>query len=488
MNIRSTCKMLGGLLLFLGVMLLTPIPFALFHRDGDWDSFVLSSALALAAGGFLFLFFRREEEISYREGFGIVTFGWIAFALFGALPFVFSGAIPNMIDAFFESMPGFTTTGASVVTDFDGLSESIFFWRAMTHWLGGMGIIVLSIAILPFLGVGGMQLFEAEVPGPTADRLSPRIQTTAKLLWGVYFLLTFAETILLMTGGMDFHDAVCHAFATMATGGFSTRSASVGAYDSHYINGVITFFMVMAGANFSLHYMALRGRFRSYFRSQEFLFYGGVLLVAFVAMAFLNRRIYPDAGTNASHAAFQVTSIMTTTGFATADFERWPVLGQYILITLMFLGGCAGSTGGGMKNVRVLLLVKHAYVQLFRLNHPRGVRILKLDGKAVPDAVMQSILGFFALYIGIFVVSSLLMAALGLDLITAGASVVACLSNIGPGLGEVGPTDHYAHVPAAGKLLLTLCMLLGRLELFTVLVLLFPSFWKKWEGGRQRQA
>ena len=479
MNLRATLHVLGGLLVFLGLTLLAPVPFSLFYRDGAALAFLSASAASLATGAGLYFLYRHENAISYREGFGIVSFGWLAFALFGALPYLFTGSIPNPVDAFFESMSGFTTTGATVITQFDSIPESIFFWRATTHWLGGMGIIVLSLAILPFLGVGGMQLFEAEVPGPTADRLSPRIQTTAKVLWLVYFIFTFAEVVLLMVGGMNLYEAVCHSFATMATGGFSTEAASIGAYSNRFIHWVITFFMVMAGISFSLHYHAFRGRIRTYWKSEEFRFFVLVLGAAFLVIFMMNRPVYSGVHANVCDTAFQVASIATTTGFATADFEKWHVVCQYVLVVLMFLGGCAGSTGGGMKNVRVLLLIKHAYVQIFRLIHPRGVRILKLDHKPVPDEVMQSILGFFALYIGLFIVASLIMAALGLDMVTAGASVVACLSNIGPGLGDVGPTDHYAHVGHIGKLVLSACMLLGRLELFTVLVLFFPSFWRK---------
>jgi trk system potassium uptake protein TrkH len=342
-----------------------------------------------------------------------------------------------------------------------------------------MGIIVLSLAILPILGVGGMQLFEAEVPGPTTDRLRPRIQDTAKLLWGVYFLITAAEVAALMLGGVNFYEAVCHAFTTMATGGFSTRNGSVGELGGSYVHVVVTFFMFLAGVNFSLHFQALRGKVGSYFRSEEFRFYLGVLAASVLLLFLFNRRVYQDPLTNLRDSAFQVASLMTTTGYGTADYELWPVLAQYILVALMFVGGCAGSTGGGMKNVRVLLLAKHSFLQLSRLIHPRRIRLLKIDEKAVSGEVIQSILGFFALYIGIFVFASLGMAALGLDLVTAGASVIACLSNIGPGLGQVGPTDNFAHLPQAGHVLLSFCMLVGRLEVFTVLVLVFPSFWRK---------
>ncbi|MFH1680077.1 MAG: potassium transporter TrkG [Candidatus Eisenbacteria bacterium] len=479
MDIRATLRILGGLLVFLSLTLLTPILFSLWFHDGQALTFLLSAGVSALLGAGLFFFFSAEKGISYREGFAIVTLGWLSFALIGSLPYLFSGVISNPIDAFFESMSGFTTTGATVFTDFDAVPKSIFFWRAATHWLGGMGIIVLSLAILPLLGVGGMQLFDAEVPGPTADRLSPRIQTTAKLLWGVYFLFTFAEVLLLVVGGMGFYEAICHAFATMATGGFSTEAASVGAYPSRFIHWTVTFFMLLAGISFSLHFHALRGRLRGYWRSEEFRFFLGVLFAAFLIVFFLNRSRYDGIHANACDSAFQVVSIATTTGFCTADFEEWHVLAQYVLVVLMFLGGCAGSTGGGMKNVRVLVFIKQAYVQIFRLIHPRGVRVLKLDHKAVPDEIVQSVLGFFALYVGIFVVASLAMAAIGLDLVTAGASVVACLSNIGPGLGEVGPADHYGHVSLPGKLILSACMLLGRLEILTVLVLFFPSFWRK---------
>jgi trk system potassium uptake protein TrkH len=309
----------------------------------------------------------------------VVTLGWLVYSLFGALPFLFSGAMSSPIDACFETMSGFTTTGATILPALEHLPQSILFWRALTHWLGGMGIIVMSLAILPMLGVGGMQLFKAEVPGPTADRLKPRIQDTTKLLWGVYVLLTAVETVLLMFGGMSFFDALCHAFATLATGGFSTRNASIGAYDSAYIDWVITFFMFLAGVNFSLHYHALRGRLREFWRNEEFRFYLTITLGVTGLLVILNQgRVYASFLDNLRYSAFQTTSILTTTGFGTANYETWPVLAQYLLVFLMFIGGCAGSTGGGMKVARILLLFKHAQVQLYRLIHPRAVRLVKL--------------------------------------------------------------------------------------------------------------
>jgi len=478
-NIRLTLHVLGWLLVFMGAMLLFPTVFSIWFADGELLNFLASAVITSGTGFLLLRRFRTTRQLTLREGFGIVTFGWLGFAVFGALPFLFSGVLTNPIDALFESMSGFTTTGSTVITDLEIVPESILVWRSLTQWLGGMGIIVLSLAILPVLGIGGMQLFEAEVPGPTSDRLRPRIQDTAKLLWGVYFLITAAEVVLLMFGGMSFYEAVCHAFTTMATGGFSTENASIGAWNSTYIHLVIMFFMFLAGVNFSLHFHALRGRPGNFFKSEEFRFYLGLIATAVLILFVFNLTVYDNAATSLRDAAFNAVSIMTTTGYCTADYELWPVLSQYILITLMFVGGCAGSTGGGMKVVRVMLLLKHSVLQVTRLIHPRQIRILKMDHKPVGDDVVQGILGFFALYIGIFLFASLIMAALGVDLVTSGASVIACLSNIGPGLGAVGPTDNFAALPALGKIVLTLCMLFGRLEVFTVLVVFFPAFWRR---------
>ena len=480
MNIQLTLRILGALLLFLAAALLFPIPFALYFHDGAATAFLWSAGISFLVGLTLFRLCRSERDLSIREGFAIVSFGWLFYAIFGALPFILSGAIPSPLDAMFETMSGFTTTGASILTEVESLPESILLWRSLTQWLGGMGIIVMSLAILPMLGVGGMQLFKAEVPGPTADRLKPRIQDTAKLLWSVYVLLTGMETVLLMFGGMNLHEALCHSFATLATGGFSSRNASVAAYDSAYIDWVVTLFMFLAGVNFSLHYQALRGRLREVHRNEEFRTYLGITLVAIIVLMMFNfSSVYGSFFENLRYSAFQAVSIMTTTGFATADYEVWPVIGQYLLVFLMFIGGCAGSTGGGMKVARMLLLFKHAHVQLFRLIHPRAIRLVKLGNIPVDREVMQAILGFFALFMGVFVFASFLMAASGMDLVSAGAAVIATLSNIGPGLGSVGPTDNYAHIAPFGKSVLMFCMLLGRLELFTVLVLFFPTFWRK---------
>lgn len=478
MNLRLTLHVIGGLLLFLGAMLLAPIVVSLFYRDGQALWFLLSAVLTAGTGYALYRGFRRREEVTLREGFAIVTFTWIAFAVFGSLPFLLSGSLANPIDAFFESMSGFTTTGASVMTDIEANPKSVLFWRALSQWLGGMGIIVLSVAVLPLLGVGGMELFQAEMAGPTADRLTPRIQDTARLLWVAYAVITAAGVLLLWFGEMDFFDALCHTFAAVATGGFSTRNASMGAFGS-YSQTVVILLMLAGGTSFSLHYFALRGNFRRYWDNEELRWYLGLLASALVLLVIVNWRGYDNPLINLRDAAFESVSILTTTGFVTADAERWPMLAQGAIFALMFFGGCAGSTAGSLKQVRIVLLFKHAMLQTRRLVHPRQVTVLKLDHRAVSRDVLEGVLGFTVLFFGVFIVSALLLNAAGLDLVTAGSAAIACLSTVGPGLGEVGPLDNYAALPYFAKLTLCGVMLLGRLEVFTVLVLFTVSIWKK---------
>ncbi|MCK6483426.1 MAG: TrkH family potassium uptake protein [Phycisphaerae bacterium] len=480
MNPRLTLHVLGGLLLFLGATLLTPIPFSLYYRDGQVVCFLLSAAVTGVAGGLLFWRFRGRErqEVTLREGFAIVTFGWIGVALFGALPYLFSGTLANPVDAFFESMSGFATAGASVFTDVEAAPRGVLFWRALTHWIGGMGIIVLGVAILPLLGVGGMQLFEAEAPGVTADRLAPRIQDTARLLWGVYALITAVGVIFLWLGEMDFFDALCHTFAAVATGGFSTRNASVGAFGT-YSQIVLMVVMIAGGANFSLHFYALRGRVRGFWQSDEFRVYVGLLVGITLIIFLFNWPRYGGPLLNLRDSAFTVTSIVTTTGFVTADYERWHIFPQGLLFAVMFVGGCAGSTAGGLKVVRFVLVIRLALLQTARMLHPRHVRVLRLDHRPVSQDIMQDVLAFTVLFFGVFIVASLLLNAAGVDIVSAGSAVVACLSTVGPGLGAVGPMDNYAGLPAFAKIVLCLVMLLGRLEISTVLVLFYASFWKK---------
>jgi trk system potassium uptake protein TrkH len=423
---------------------------------------------------------RFDKDLRPKEGFAIVTFGWLSFAVFGSLPFLLSGAIPSFTNAFFETMSGFTTTGATILEDIERLPHGILFWRSLTHWIGGMGIIVLSLAILPFLGVGGMQMYRAEVPGPTADRLTPRIAQTAKILWGVYFAFTAVEAVLLMFGGMSLFDALCHSFGTLATGGYSTQNGSIGSYGSAYIDYVVIFFMLIAGTNFALHYRFIRGDFKAYFRNQEFLFFMSLVALATLLIG-IDTYVthYGTLGETVQKSLFQVTAILTTTGYGTADYEQWSFSSQFILFMLMFFGGCAGSTGGGIKMLRVHVLVKSVFAEITRLVHPHAVVPVRIGGQTVPREVVANIVGFFILFVMIFVVSVFIMSAMGLDMATSFGSVAATLSNIGPGLGAVGPTDNYAHIPTVGKWFLTFLMLSGRLEVYTVIILLSPSFWKK---------
>ena len=471
----------GLILLCVGLCMFLPLACGWYYDDTSVAPLFLSLCVTVLAGAFLMFAFKRPKPlvINHREGMVIVSLGWAACAFFGALPFALGG-FPSFTDAFFESVSGFTTTGASILTNIEALPKGLLFWRSLTHWLGGMGIIVLTIAILPFLGVGGMQLYKAEVPGPVADKLQPRIKDTAMSLWKVYVLFTVIQVVLLMFGGMDLFESICHSFGTMATGGFSTRNTSIAAYDSAYIDGVITFFMLVAGVNFALHFQLFRGRPLAVWRDPEFRFFVILVLVLTVVVTVsIQGSSYPSWFEALRFGSFQVASILTTTGYATADYELWLPLSQGVLLLCMFIGGCAGSTAGGIKCMRVMLLFKHAYRELFRLVHPRAVLPLKFGPKLVKEEVLTSIWGFFVLFIVLFVLSALALAAMGVDVLTSFAAVVACIGNIGPGLGEVGPVDNYAAIPTLGKWVLSFCMLLGRLEIYTVLVLFVPEFWRK---------
>jgi trk system potassium uptake protein TrkH len=409
-----------------------------------------------------------------------VTLGWLAAGGVGAVPFIISGSISPFTDAYFESLSGFTTTGASILSNIEKLPEGILLWRSLTQWLGGMGIIVLSIAILPFLGIGGMQLYKAEIPGPVVDKLKPRISDTAKTLWKVYIFITGLQIALLAAGRMSLFDAVCHAFCTMPTGGFSPKNASIAHYNSPYLDAVTIVFMLLAGINFSLHYRFLKGEGKVFGRDPECRVFMSMVGIFILLVTFdIYGNVYSSVQEAFRYAAFQVSSIITTTGFVTADYDTWPSFSRYLLVLCMLLGGMAGSTGGGMKTMRIILLAKHAYQEIFRIIHPHAVTSVKLGGKAVPGDVLGSIWGFFVLYLGILVISAMIMCSLGLDLVSAFSSVAACIFNVGPGLGSVGPVQNYLQMPFLGKWLLIFCMLLGRLEIFTVIVLIMPEYWRK---------
>lgn len=480
MRLFSVIHIIGFLMMFLAAAMLLPLPFSLYYGDDTARAFLISAAMTALFGFVCWAATRSrvDRDLRPRDGFAIVTLGWTVFSMAGALPFILTGSISSFTDAFFETMSGFTTTGATILTNIEALPHGLLFWRSLTHWIGGMGIIVLSLVILPFLGVGGMQLYRAELRS-AADRLTPRITETAKILWGVYVAITAVEAILLMFGGMNLFEALCHSFGTMATGGYSTRNASIGAYASGYIDMVVIFFMLAAGTNFSLHYRFLKGDFKVYFRNQEFLFFISLIGVA-TAVILADTVFRYESGARALRdTVFQVVAILTTTGYGTADYEQWSFSSQFVLFMLMFFGGCAGSTGGGMKMMRVHVLVKVVYAEILRLIHPRAVIPVRVGRQALERDVVANFVGYFILFVLIFVVGVYVMTAMGLDMQTSFGAVAASLSNIGPGLGAVGPTDNYSEIPTAGKWVLSLLMLMGRLELYTVLVLFSPSYWKK---------
>lgn len=486
-------RIIGILLIIEGFFMLTALPFSyyfggdsilnwsLFDGKHDFWPLLMSGLVTIVVGSLTYLFTKgaQKDSIGKREGYIIVSLAWIVISLFGALPYLLSGAIAGYTDAFFETISGFTTTGATILVDIEAMPKGLLYWRATTHWIGGMGIIVLSLAILPFLGIGGMQLFIAEVPGPTPDKLHPRITQTAKRLWGIYFLFTFVQTLLLMLGGLDFFDSLTHAYSTMATGGFSTKNDSIASF-SPYVQYVITLFMFLGGVNFTLHYMALHGRLRDVVRNEEFRYYFitiAVITVIITVSLYFSR----TSGVELSFrdALFTVVSILTTTGFVTADYLVWPGMLWFLIFMLMFVGGSAGSTGGGVKVVRQMLLFKNSMLELKRLLHPQAIIPVRMNGKPVSQDIIFRVLAFFLIYMLIFAFGTFIMSLFGLDFETAIGTTVASLGNIGPGIGRVGPVGNYIDVPMGGKWFLSLLMLLGRLELFTVLILFSPSFWKR---------
>ncbi|EGB13594.1 cation transporter [Pseudodesulfovibrio mercurii] len=485
MRWRYVLHVIGALVACVGLTMVLPLAWGLYYHDGTAAPLAMSMGITVALGGIAFLVFRDRSHkasiMTHREGMAIVALGWFAAGAFGGLPFYLGGTFGSVVDCVFESLSGFSTTGSSVLADIEAVPRGLLFWRSLTHWLGGMGIIVLSLAILPFLGVGGMQLYKAEVPGPSPDKLKPRIKDTAMTLWKVYVLFSALETVLLMFGGMDLFEALCHTFGTMATGGFSTRNASVAGFDSAYIDYVITVFMLIAGVNFSLHYLVLKWKPSAMLKDPEFRVFAGMVLV-FVVILTITVYVagnYDNLADSVRYTSFQVASILTTTGFATADYELWPGLAQAILLFCMFVGGCAGSTGGGMKVMRIMLLFKQSYQELFRLIHPRSVSHVKMGRTVVKDDVISGVWGFAFLWVGLLVLAAFVVAATGVDVVTSFAASLACIGNIGPGIGGVGPTDNFAWMPDAAKWVLTFCMVLGRLEIYTVIILFVPEFWRK---------
>ncbi len=482
-NFKGVIKTSGALLFIEGFFMFISLLVSLIYQGNDILPLLISTIVVFVVGAVAFFGVRKVNmEFGKREGYIIVSMTWFIYSLFGALPFFIGGHIPTYTDAFFETMSGFTTTGASILNDIEAMPHGLLFWRSTSQWMGGMGMIVLSLAILPFLGIGGMQLFIAEVPGPTPDKLHPRIKETAKRLWAIYSIFTFSEVILLMLGGMSLFDAVNHSLTTMATGGYSTKQASVAYWDSPYIQYVITLFMFLAGCNFTLSYFALHLQFKKVWQNEEFRYYLGFILAATLLITVtLVGQNYANSDIEKSFrdAIFQVISIITTTGFATADYEAWGIFLLVVMFTIMFLGGSAGSTGGGMKIIRVLLLLKNSALEFRRLIHPNAIIPVRYNKRAVESEIITNVLAFIVFYMLIFMTASAIMATMVNDFDTAVGSVIACLGNIGPGIGDVGPTENFANIPAPGKWILSFLMLMGRLELFTVLILFSRSFWKR---------
>lgn len=481
MRIRVVLHYLGLVLVAVGLLMIFPLAWSLYYREPDIIPFIVSIGITIGSGLILTFFTPSGEgKLSIREALALVAGAWVVASAFSTIPYMLAGTFDSYLNAYFEAMSGYTTTGATMLADIESQPHGILLWRNFTQWLGGMGIITLFVTVFPMLGVGPAHLVEAEVPGPQAERLTARIRDTAKALWKIYLGISVLEIILLFLAGMPLFDSFANTFGTMATGGFSPMNESIGAYDSVAIHIIIIFFMTLAGINFGIYYSLLWKRdFGRLFRDVEFRVYLGILIGASLLISldlFLNMECpISDAF---RYGIFQAVSIQTTTGFAITNFDTWPAFSRSALIILMVIGASAGSTGGALKVSRVVILVKYAYRELVHVFNPRAVLPVKLGERTLPEWVLSRILGVAIIYVITFVVSFLLMSAVGLDFVSALSSVAATLGNIGPGLGMVGPTMNYSLVPPLGKVVLIVCMLVGRLELWTVLVLISPAFWR----------
>ncbi len=478
MNVRLIESVLGWLLLVYAAIMCIPLVWALIGKESTTVPFLITIVLTGLVGFVLTHYGRKEGRMGIREGFAIVSGAWILTSLFGALPLYLSNAVPTYLDGVFETVSGLTTTGASVIDNVEVLSQSLLLWRSLTHWLGGMGIIVLFIVFLPKIGAGAVHLFNAEVPGPMAERVLPRIRDNAARLWQIYVGFTLLQIVLLGLAGMSWFDSVNHSFATMATGGFSTKNSSIMYFDNPLIEYIIIVFMIIAGGNFGLYFLAWSRGLKHIWQDTEFRVYLAIIAVATLVISISLWLVGDGIGTSLRQALFQVTSIMTTTGFASADFDKWPSLAKIVLFLLMFIGGSAGSTAGGIKVARLILLVKLAWAELRRAVHPRAVTSINSGGKHVDPLMLQTVAVFFFLFMAIFGLATILLSATGLEPFDAMSAVVATLGNVGPGFGVVGPTTTFSSINAFGEVVLICCMLLGRLELFTLLVVLQPEFWR----------
>ncbi len=480
MNYGIVRRVLGSILILESILMMPSLLIALYTNQVDKMAFLSTILLTGIVGYFLFRSKNYKKHINAKEGLTIVSLSWILISLFGAIPLYISGSTPTYIDALFEIVSGFTTTGATVIGNVEILPMGILFWRSFTHWIGGMGILVFTLALLPALGIGGFQIFKAESPGPIAGKIAPRLKDTAKILYVTYFTFTVAQVVLLKFGGMTWFESLVYTFGTVGTGGFATMNGSVGAYSSTYIHLVIGSFMVLSGVNFSLYYSLLKGKIKDVFKDEELRLYFIIIFIA-VAVIGLNllRTSYSSIGLAFRDSFFQVSSIITTTGYSTANFDIWPTFSKGILLLLMFVGASAGSTAGGMKVIRILVILKLIKREILKIFHPRAVIPVKINGKVLPNETIAGIYSFTGLYIILFALSTILVSLEGVSLESAISSVAATLGNIGPGLGFVGPTTTFDGYSQISKAFFSVLMLLGRLELFTVIALFAPKNWRK---------
>ena len=470
--------LLGLILLIEAALMALPAAVALLYSENVFP-FLLTMAILIAVSVPALIFKPKNKRIFAKEGFVVVASAWILMSVFGALPFVFDGAIPNFVDAFFETVSGFTTTGASILTEIESLHKCVLFWRSFTHWVGGMGVLVFMMAILPSTGGQNMHLMRAEVPGPTKGKLVPKTRQTALILYGIYFVLTFIEFVLLLFCKMPVYDALVNSFATAGTGGFSVLNNSIGGYNNPAAEWVIAIFMFIFGVNFNLYFFMLIGKFRAAFKSEEFKVYAALCIFSTLLVAVNTAPMFEQIGDGIRHSFFQVTTIMSTTGFSTVDFNLWPDFSKTLLVLLMLIGACAGSTAGGLKVSRIIIVVKGMFGQIKRLVRPHSVNVVRLDGEAVPDETVRAATGYVSIYLLLIVFTTLFLSLDGFGLETNLTATLACINNIGPGLDVVGPMSNFSAFSILSKILLSFNMLLGRLEIMPMLILLSPMTWKK---------
>lgn len=480
MNIRIILKNLGIVIMIEAVCMAPSLLVSIIFRDGDFMAFLYTILICIVSGLLLYQIPSKNKNFYARDGFAFVALSWITVSLFGSLPFIFSGVIPSIADAFFEASSGFTTTGASIIQKIEGLPRGILFWRNFTNWLGGMGVLVLTLAVLPSVGASLLHVMKAESTGPSTEKLVPKLGQSAKILYSMYFILTAVLISVLLICGMPLYDAIIHAFGTAGTGGFSIRNLSLGAYGNVAIEVTVTVFMLLFGVNFSLYFQALKGNPRGLLKNQEFHFYLGTTLAAILLIAInLNSSGLYSMKESLRYSSFQVSSIITTTGFSTVDFNLWPAFSKVIIVILMLIGGSAGSTAGGIKCIRVVLMFKIIKREILNAVHPRAIHTVKIDGKAVDDESLSHTTVFFLLYFAVFVFATVIISLDGKDLVTTVTSVITAISNVGPGLGEVGPLGNYSAYSWFSKVLLSFCMIAGRLEILPMLVLLSPYSLKR---------